>query len=438
MGLAACYAFFRWLISPSLKGVIFTGILLGAAEACKSTWIILFALFPGIWLLYRVKRCKWSRKPHLIQLMAIILMGWWLLNTAYEWRGVGSPVGSLSLRSKLFQRLLGEETDSGKHRVRLTLAKLPLPVPLDYAQGLDIQKRDLEGPNRSYLRGEWRNAGWWHYYAYGLVVKEPVSILISAALSLGWWLRTVWSSTLRARISARRLSYLGTAALVALCPLAVFIIASAQTGMNHHVRYVMPVVPYLYILASGLLLRSGDWRVARWFLSLALAAFTVASSFLTFPHSLSYFNEIAGGPSGGVKHLNNSNIDWGQDLLLLKKWKENNVPDEPIHLAYFGRVNPSFAGIDYVLPPILSASSSADLGQNTIRELRPGWYAVSATLLQGRAFVIPAPTGGWVNADFQALSYFQKLQSVDRVGYSIYIYKINDTQAVHDEPSKMR
>lgn len=41
------------------------------------------------------------------------------------------------------------------------------------------------------------------------------------------------------------------------------------------------------------------------------------STIHVYPHQLCYFNEAAGGAVGGHKHLLHSNVDWGQDFLLL-------------------------------------------------------------------------------------------------------------------------
>ena len=46
---------------------------------------------------------------------------------------------------------------------------------------------------------------------------------------------------------------------------------------------------------------------------------TVASTLSVYPHQLAYFNEAAGGPENGHKHLLHSNLDWGQDLLLIRE-----------------------------------------------------------------------------------------------------------------------
>jgi hypothetical protein len=56
--------------------------------------------------------------------------------------------------------------------------------------------------------------------------------------------------------------------------------------------------------------------------------------------------------------------------------------------------------------------------------LAPGWYAVSATLLQGRAYFVEQPDGTRVSSPENAFAYFQNLTPADRVGYSINLYRV--------------
>lgn len=42
---------------------------------------------------------------------------------------------------------------------------------------------------------------------------------------------------------------------------------------------------------------------------------SVASTLRSYPHQLAYFNENAGGPANGWRHLIGSSFDWGQDCL---------------------------------------------------------------------------------------------------------------------------
>ena len=82
-------------------------------------------------------------------------------------------------------------------------------------------------------------------------------------------------------------------------------------------RDVLPIFPFAFVWMSKAA-RAFERKV-RWTAVLVggAAAWAVASSLWVYPHSLSYFNEAAGGPAGGHNHLVDSNIDWGQDLLFL-------------------------------------------------------------------------------------------------------------------------
>ena len=72
-------------------------------------------------------------------------------------------------------------------------------------------------------------------------------------------------------------------------------------------------------MSSG---RRPDHRALR--VSLALVVMgalvgSICSSLSVYPHSLSYFNELSGGPFAGDQHLLGSNYDYGQNLVLLSQ-----------------------------------------------------------------------------------------------------------------------
>ncbi|MGE0377967.1 MAG: hypothetical protein AB7I48_15265 [Planctomycetaceae bacterium] len=46
---------------------------------------------------------------------------------------------------------------------------------------------------------------------------------------------------------------------------------------------------------------------------------TAASTLRVYPHQLAYFNELAGGPDNGYRHLLGTNLELGQDLLALRE-----------------------------------------------------------------------------------------------------------------------
>ncbi|MBX3440278.1 MAG: hypothetical protein KF861_22500, partial [Planctomycetaceae bacterium] len=308
----------------------------------------------------------------------------------------------------------------GNRFADLGLAWLPVPLPEDYLLGLDFQKKQLEnrsGFQRSYLRGVWQNHGWWYYYLYALAIKVPLGTWLLAACAV--CSRFFFESTRRATWADD---------LVLLLPLAVILgIVSAQTGFNHHMRYVLPILPFGFVWMS---------RVGRWFqqeswkratVVAGALAWSVASSLSVYPHSLSYFNALAGGPSGGHAHLIDSNIDWGQDLLYLRDWMRQHPEASPLSIAFFGNLSPSVAGLDVTLPPgggparagetdfdvrVEAESGPCDYGPH------PGWYAVSVNYLRG----VSRSTG-------RDLRYFQKFTPVARAGYSILIYQISEKDA---------
>src|SRR5262249_5582790 len=141
----------------------------------------------------------------------------------------------------------------------------------------------------------------------------------------------------------------------------VLFVMSNFTNINLGLRYVLPIFPYVYVSvgklapwAVGLAGRGARYAACAG-VGLALAA-TAASTALIHPHYLAYFNAASGGPDRGAEPLIDSNIDWGQDLVPLRRWLERNAPGESVGLAYFGQINPRIfgarrEGFDWFLPP---------------------------------------------------------------------------------------
>ena len=132
---------------------------------------------------------------------------------------------------------------------------------------------------------------------------------------------------------------------------AVLALVSSQVGFNHHLRYVFPALPFFCIWTGRVAAYAGPWPRVWTAVVVILAGAATVSSLRVYPFPQSYFNELAGGPLGGPEHLLNSNIDWGQDLLELKRWYDDHPEARPFGLAYLGGQDPRAAGIVYQLPP---------------------------------------------------------------------------------------
>ena len=119
------------------------------------------------------------------------------------------------------------------------------------------------------------------------------------------------------------------------------------------------------------------WLVAA--LAAAGLAWSVGSSLLVYPHSLSYFNELSGGSINGWKHLDYSNIDWGQDLILVKEWVAQHPEAKPLYIHPTAYVTPKQMGIE--TQPLEMTTQPSLNGTSFSREFAPGWYIVGLTQL---------------------------------------------------------
>jgi hypothetical protein len=100
-------------------------------------------------------------------------------------------------------------------------------------------------------------------------------------------------------------------------------------------RYVLPIFPFILISTSKLAYFPHHGRWPTKLLVWGALAWAIAIRLAIYPHSMSYFNEAAGGPENGQAHLPDSNIDWRQDLLTLKSWLDTHPEAKPLGLAFF-------------------------------------------------------------------------------------------------------
>ena len=188
-------------------------------------------------------------------------------------------------------------------------------------------------------------------------------------------------------------------------------------------RYVLPIFPFVFIWIGriGPFLDRKHWIITG-IAGIALT-WSVVSSLLVYPHSLSYFNEFVGGPIGGPKHLIHSNVDWGQDLLFLKKWIDQHPETRPMKLAYFGSFDPKHAGIEYAFTEDVPRADDVRSGH---KRIPPGWYAISVNFVRGLPFFTYKGDGTKTSLRQNALAAFQELRPVAMAGYSIYIYHVTE------------
>jgi 4-amino-4-deoxy-L-arabinose transferase-like glycosyltransferase len=426
-GLTANYVFWKWLRRPSWKTCVIAGALLGVVQLTKFTWILLFALWPLIWCMYQVKMRTRPFPREMVQLACTLILGVYIINLGYAFDGSFASLEDFHFRSHALRSGVDSERESSVRDNRFRgqwSGRWAVPLPAEYVLGIDAVKREFEHGYLSYLRGEWRNQGWWYFYLYAMAIKIPAGTWGILLLSL---VATVRSLVLRKGLWDE---------LVLLAP-AIVILAfvSSQTGFNHHIRYVFPAFGFLFIWASkvGQTFQNGPRSLA--VLTTMLLAWTASSSLWIFPHSGSYFNELVGGPKNGHYHLGNSNVDWGQDLLFIEAWYRRRSDAHPLYLAYHeaNLIDPGILGIEYEpVPagPVMNRPGAL---------FSPSWpwdhqvAAIDPALGQDdEDLEPPGPQPGWhiisvnqIHRRDGRYEYFLEFEPVDFIGYSTYVFHLS-------------
>jgi 4-amino-4-deoxy-L-arabinose transferase-like glycosyltransferase len=415
LGFIATYVFWRFLRRPGWWLAAAAGVLLGLAILSKFSVLLLYGLWPLLWLirqrLWGVAAEPNAKGKHLPNgvgreriptanvrvragggvaagcrqfarglglLAGSCAVSLLVVNLGYKCEGSFERLGDYVLVSRSLTRPrhaagpppgvpathpLYRYLATRENRFRGTwLGALPVPLPRHFVLGFDEQKLESEGGYPVYLCGELRRTGWWWYYFFALLVKVPLSVWVMTGLA-------VYSTVRR---GGPRLAWRDE--LVFLLPAAAILLGmSFLTDINLGLRYVLPIFPFWFVWISRVAGSAWPWRWQWGVVAVALLWNGVVLARI-HPHPLAYFNELVGGPTRGHHYLIDSNLDWGQDLLELSAWLRAHRPGRRVGLAYFGNVDPSVLaasgqGIDFRLAPprdlddleLLSATGDARL-----------------------------------------------------------------------------
>ena len=188
-----------------------------------------------------------------------------------------------------------------------------------------------------------------------------------------------------------------------LVPAAALFLAYTLLADNLGIRYILPVLPFAFLLGGAALARMPRAAVA------AMAVWVVVAAAGIWPDHLSYFNESAcllkehskvgldGGSQCGIYWLDDSNVDWGQGYKQLKSWMDRHGGGRMVTLAGLA----SFPANTYGFP--VREVPLQDFPPKPVPEL---WAA--------SAHVVARATGSWL----------QTTQPTAIVGHAIYVYDV--------------
>ncbi|MDR0704385.1 MAG: glycosyltransferase family 39 protein [Planctomycetaceae bacterium] len=394
LGIIGIYTFWHWLQTPTWRKTIIAGICLGLLPLTKLTWIIALPLWIIIWAIWTLPYYFFKVKPNIPriipswkQLIMIIFISIYLINMGYlfdgsfqllkDYKFISQTLTGLNISDKI------QTVKTGNRFTNSWLGYICIPLPSEFVQGIDTQKFDFERGIESYWRGEYSKHGWYHYYAYIILIKEPLGTLllgISAILVTCFLPKyNNWQNEI----------------VIFLPCVVLFIFVSSQTGFSLHPRYIIPALPFAYIGISKLGQSFAKRQKTLSAIMIGLLIWMLWSSLYCFPHSMSYFNELIGGFQNAPKHLLGSNIDWGQNSYFLQKWYNKHQEARPIKIAYSSIESLDRLGIKNNQQPLENPES--------------GWFMIGVNELYSSS---------------KRYEYFKQFEPVDRIGYSIYIYHL--------------
>ena len=423
---AAAYAFWRYAVNPSVGRLAVAGIAAGFTLASKHSGLI---LFPILFLLAVVAwltpggaaRANESGQERtnekdeavideppkeaivipppnpgrralrlLLALAVVTALSIATLWSFYNFRynptpGIPAPSLAASLKN----------VRSRRAATAIDLAARAHLLPEAYLAGLAYFYSTNTRP--TYLLGVRYLHGVWFYFPTVLAIKLTLGFLLLLALAP--------FGLLRAPEGRREQVWM-------LVPAAVFLTASMTSNLNIGVRHILPVYPFLSVLAAA-----GAWRLAKAQRAAAIVVGSLlvlhaASSLRAYPNYIPYSNELWGGPSRTYEVLTDSNADWGQGLPAAKHYLETHAAT-PCWLAYFGSADPGH----FELPCTLLTSSTARVWGRTIAETPPvlqGTVLVSATEVAGQL---------WGPEELNPYGAFRTKRPVAILAGSILVYQ---------------
>jgi len=420
----ATYYFIKFLSNPSKKNIIIAGISFGLAVLCKFSVFLLipfFGLAAIVWGLINGKQRKIKTVFKYIGLTILVgIVGLILIWPVYQYHVWNYPPERQVRDSEVF---LSAYPDFVQKPILWMADKPVLRAYAQYFTGLFMVLHRGSFGHTTYFMGEISNLGWKHYFPVVYAIKVPLAFHVLTVISLLYaaWLikKPFWQNALSRSVGWIKNHF---AEFSMLLFMGIYWASSLYSNLNIGVRHLLPVFPFTFVLVS---LGTVKWieeikkiplkKMAVSFVSVLVGWFIV-SSLICFPHFLTHFNELAGGPDKGYIYTVDSNLDWGQDLKRLKKWVENPPTGreiDKIYVDYFGGGDAQY----YLKEKYASWSGN----QNPEEFPKGNYLAISATFLQGGRGE-PAPKFDQPTGQYRWLNNYEP---VAKIGYSIFVYYIN-------------
>jgi 4-amino-4-deoxy-L-arabinose transferase-like glycosyltransferase len=318
----------HWRRRPTWGRTLALALILGALLSTKFSTPVLFLLALGLVLVLKPDRVAWDfREWNWRQALAIVAFCF-----VFVWGVFFFHSTKVTLKDNMV-------TASSPNRTKAATGALHLPLNLtlyipagEYLEGMGRVANHLKLGHPSFLLGHIKKAGGWKsYFPIVVALKWPPIVLglCLAALLLA---------------ALRRLQLPPDLLLMLVFP-AVYFFVAIFSKVDLGERHILLVYPFALLCAAALWQFTGQHRAVL-VLLVALVVVNAVDALRYAPDYLSYFTPFV-NPSTSYRLLSDSNLDWGQGLLALRKYQQQH-PNETLHVAYFGTMDPALYGIRYI------------------------------------------------------------------------------------------
>ena len=375
------YFLWKFLEKDEIRYLIFCGISFGLALSTKFTGII---LMPFILISLLILERKFIKKEYLKYfILYLFLLPIFILLLTYRFHGIVKP-----FEKKVFttgDKIFFTYKYYGIGNFILGLKRIVLEA--------------TERGHFSYLNGKFSQNGWRYYFIFAFLYKTPIPLIILILLSI----------FIKPKIEKKE--------RFIILPCIIYFIFSSLSKKQIGIRYILPFYALLYVYCGRLLIYSEKLKLKKLtkkIIFIILIFWYLFESIKIHPHYIAYFNQIAGGPDNGWKHLIDSNIDWGQDLKELKEYLQKEGNPELL-LNYFGAIFPETYGLVY--EPFLYPFFIYNVPEKNYHFNSPfpkkEYLAISVNHLAGLPY-----------EDTEIFNWLKEIKPKAKIGYSIFVYDI--------------
>jgi tetratricopeptide (TPR) repeat protein len=398
--LAAVWAFYRYVTKPTLLRLAIAGVVLGLLLATKHSGVLIGPMLLVLVCGEIAAAPKGTRGRLALRLggalAAMVLLAVGVLWAFYGFRYAARPAGLQLIPTLEAYRQNLNGFDRG---VIWWMAHLHV-LPESYLMGMVDIRVFVKGFN-TYVLGQFYPHGVWWYFPAAIAIKTTLGML-GLVLLAGYAIVTGKSD--KRREHARALVYV-------LFVWVAYLVTAILNGLNIGVRHILPLYALAAIVAgyavAALAPRARAWAVVCG----VLIAAHIASALSVFPNSLAYANEAWGGAQNAHWALNDSNVDWGRQLIQVKEWEDRH-PSEECWFAYTVRpfIHPETYGVHcHVLPNGLGGA-----GKEPVPSLIHGSVLLSAAEVDGSM---------WPSEELNPYLAFRKVKPDEEIDYGVLVYR---------------